>query len=155
MDQKENGLGVVQAKELNGLSYEELPSVSVGVSRTFERQFFQKNTYGPGEEALCDMNTGAKYVNCRRSYLTFKVQCLGTAGVPALPRAGFGTGSVCNMIKRIVVTTRSGVELCRTEDFNVLMAKLMKYGCDKSYLEQFGGLMGYDADSDTSKRHLW
>lgn len=140
-------MNVVQQRSLNGVEYEMLPSTSVAVSRTQERQFFQKNQYRPLEEALIDLNTGAKYINCRRSYLTFSVQLSKTVAVgdAPSPQAGFGKGSVANLIRRVVVTTRSGVELCRTEDYNILSAKTMRYGCSREYLEQFGEVMGYSS----------
>jgi len=138
---------VFQQRSLNGVEYESLPSTSIAVSRTAERQFFQKNQYRPLEESLIDLNTGAKFINCRRSYLTFSVQLSRTnddgMGLANTPAGGFGKGSVANLIRRVVVTTRSGVELCRTEDYNILSAKTMRYGCSREYLEQFGELMGY------------
>jgi len=146
MEGKESSsMNVVQQRSLNGVEYEMLPSTSVAVSRTQERQFFQKSQYKPLEESLIDLNTGAKYINCRRSYLTFSVALSKTVAVgdAPSPKAGFGKGSVANLIRRVVVTTRSGVELCRTEDFNILSAKTMRYGCSREYLEQFGELMGY------------
>lgn len=143
-------MNIVQQRAINGVGYEMLPSTSIAVNRTMERQFFQKSVYGPGQESLIDVNTGAKYLNNRRSYLTFSVQLARTAtdvaGPPALanaPVGGFGTGACTNLIRRVVVTTRSGVELCRTEDFNVLSAKTSRYDCDRDYLEQFGQLLGY------------
>ena len=148
MESKESSsMNIVQQRSLNGLQYEMLPSTSVAVNRTAERQFFQKSIYGPSQEALIDMNTGAKFINCKRSYLTFSVQLSRTAndggGNAFPPTGGFGKGSVANLIRRVVVTTRSGVELCRTEDFNVLTAKLARWETSREYLEQFGQLMGY------------
>ncbi len=148
MEGKEStSMNVVQQRSLNGVEYEMLPSTSVAVSRTQERQFFQKSQYKPLEESLIDLNTGAKYINCRRSYLTFSVTLSKTvaSGAAPSPQAGFGKGSVANLIRRVVVTTRSGVELCRTEDYNILSAKTMRYGCSREYLEQFGELMGYSS----------
>ena len=138
MERESKEVGVLQQRELNGLSFEMLPSTTVAVSRTMERQYFQKNTYSPNQEALCDMNTGAKFVNSRRSYLTFKVKITGTGMTGT-----YGVGSAMNLIKRVVITTRSGVELCRTEDYNVLMAQVLRYGCSKEYVDQFGPLLGY------------
>jgi len=150
MDQESKGLDTVQQRQINGLGYEMLPSTTVAVSRTLERQFFQKNQYSPGQEALCDMNTGAKFVNSRRSYLTFKVALEGVGTAGSESRAGFGIGSACNLIRRIVITTRSGVELSRTEDFNVLMAQVIRYGCSKEYVDQFGPLLGYGQDLEVA-----
>ena len=147
MEEKQQGINVIQQRSLNSIEYSMLPSTSVAVSRVLERQFWQKSRYDPQTEALCDMNTGAKFVNAKRSYLTFSVQLKRTnddgGGLANIPVGGFGKGSVCNLIRRVVVTTRSGVELCRTEDMNILSAKTLRYGCSREYLEQFGELMGY------------
>ena len=140
MESKQELSDIVQ-KQLNGIAYESLPETTVAVNRTFERQFFQKSSYSSSvTEAICDLNTGAKFVNPRRSYLTFNVRL--DAGT-----ANFGHGSVCNLIRRVVVTTRSGTELSRTEDFNILMAKYLRWGCSREYRQQFGQLMGMTDDS--------
>ena len=48
-----------------------------------------------------------------------------------------------NFISRIVITTRSGVELSRTENFNILAAKLTRYFCPPDYLAENGQAFGY------------
>jgi hypothetical protein len=138
MAEEKNSLAVVQQKLLNGVSYESLPETSIAVSRSFEKQFFQKSSYSPIQnEAICDFNTGAKFLNPRRSYLVLKVR-----STVAAQGANFGQGSVCNLIKRVVITSRSGVELSRTEDYNLLMAKVLRYGCPQDWLDKFGQLIG-------------
>jgi hypothetical protein len=141
MDEKQDGLVVAQQKQVNGVAYESLPETTIAVSRTHERQFFQKDTYSPvNNEAICDWNTGAKFVNARRSYLTFVVKAdAGTID-------SLGRGSVMNFIRRIVITSRSGTELSRTEDYNVLMAKELRYNCSKDYLDKWGDLLGFKDD---------
>jgi hypothetical protein len=54
-------------KSINGLEYEMLPETTVAVSRTFKRQFAQRQLYAPNEEIVTDWNTGAEFVNPRRS----------------------------------------------------------------------------------------
>lgn len=121
---------------LNGVSYESLPETTIAVNRRSEKQQFQKNDYTSSvNEAICDFNTGAKFLNTRRSALLFSV-------VLDAGNAGFGHGSVCNLIRRVVLTTRSGTELSRTEDFNLLSAKKLRYECSRDYIENFGQSMG-------------
>ena len=135
-DDEMGGLTLRQQKILNGLNYESLPETSVATSRTFKRQFFQKNSYdASNSQAICDWNTGAEFVNPKRSYLKLKVK--------TSVQANFGTGGVTNLIRRVVITSRSGTELSRTEDYNKLAPKLLRYGCSRDYVEQFGELMGY------------
>lgn len=141
MEQKQDALVVEQQKVLNGVAYESLPETTIAVSRTHERQFFQKDGYSPqNNEAICDWNTGAKFINARRSYLTFTVKAVGGT-IDKL-----GRGSVLNFIRRVVITSRSGTELSRTEDYNVLMAKELRYNCSGDYLAQWGSLLGYKDD---------
>ena len=136
MDEKDD-LTVVQQKLLNGVAYESLPETSIAVSRTFKKNFFQKNSYtASNNEAICDLNTGAEFINPRRSYLTFGVVLSGG-------NAGFGHGGATNLIKRVVITSRSGTEVSRTEEFNVLTCKTYRYGCSRSSVQQFGQLMGF------------
>jgi hypothetical protein len=141
-EQKQDGLVVEQQKQVNGVAYESLPETTIAVSRTHERQFFQKDTYSPANnEAICDWNTGAKHVNARRGYLTFVVKSnVGTI-------TSLGRGSAMNFIRRVVITSRSGTELSRTEDYNVLMAKELRYNCSKDYLDSWGDLLGFKADA--------
>jgi hypothetical protein len=144
MEQKQDALVVEQQKAINGVAYESLPETTIAVSRTHERQFFQKDTYSPqNNEAICDWNVGAKFSNSRRSYLTFVVKSnVGTI-------TSLGRGSALNFIRRVVITSRSGTELSRTEDFNILMAKELRYGCSGDYLTTWGALLGYVADGGT------
>jgi hypothetical protein len=142
MDEKQDAVVVEQQKQVNGVAYESLPETTIAVSRTHERQFFQKDTYSPvNNEAICDWNTGAKFINPRRSYLTFVLKAdAGTI-------TSLGRGSILNFIRRVVITSRSGTELSRTEDYNILMAKELRYGCSSDYLETFAtDMMGYRDD---------
>jgi len=144
-DSKDEGALEHMQKNINGLEYEMLPETTVAVSRTFKRQFFQRQQYAPNEEGVCDWNTGAEFVNPRRSWLRFTVTAAGgtaaTQGINSL-----GRGSAMNFISRIVITTRSGVELSRTENFNILAAKLTRYFCPPDYLAANGQAFGYVSD---------
>ena len=146
MDDQKDEVTMMQQKILNGIAYETLPETSIAVSRSFKKNFFQKNDYtSSNNEAICDLNTGAEFINPRRSYLTFNVKV--SAG-----NAGFGHGGATNLIKRVVITSRSGTELSRTEEFNTLTAKSYRYGCSRSSLQQFGQVMGFSDTPDERKK---
>lgn len=143
---EEKDITVMQNKMLNGVNYESIPETTIATSRTFKRQFFQKNSYTSStSQAICDWNTGAEYVNPRRSYLALKVKTTG--------QACFGSGGVTNVIRRVVLTGRSGKELSRTEEYNRLMPKVLRYGCSQDYYEQFGSLMGYPTTAAEAKNN--
>lgn len=137
MESKTADLSVVQQKYLNGVSFESLPETSIAVARTHKRNFFQKSSYSSADsEAICDLSTGASFINSRRSYLAIKLHL--TAGT-----GSFGIGGVTNLIKRVVVTSRSGVELSRTDEYNALAVRLVRCGCSTDFVGQFGEVMGY------------
>ncbi len=127
---------------VNGVGYMMPPESSIAVSRSFKRQFPQKSSYGEGEEIIVDFNSGAQFLNAHRSWLKFTVALQG-AGAAA---ATWGDqGGACNIFDRVVVSTRSGVELSRLETANAYYAKLIRYGCSKEFVETFGDAMGYKA----------
>ena len=138
MDEKDADLSITQQKYLNGVAYESLPETSIAVARTHKMNPFQKSSYtSVASEAICDLNTGASFINDRRSWLALKVK------LRAGTTAGFGIGGVTNLIKRVVVTSRSGVELSRTEEYNTLATRLVRHGCSAEFVQQFGGVMGF------------
>jgi hypothetical protein len=151
-DEKKNELIVGQQKTINGVAYEAPPETTIAVSRTHERQFFQRNEYTSSSgAAICDWNSGAKLVNPRRSYLTFFVRATQAVPVPGTDFiTSVGRGSACNFIQRIVITSRSGTELSRTDNFNVLAQKLLRYECPADYLEKFGDAIGWMPGGDAA-----
>jgi len=142
----ESKISVTQNEALNGVSFSMLPETTIATSRSFKRQFFQKSTYKAGEQAICDWNSGDAYINPRRSYLAITLS--------ASTQANFGVGGVTNLIKRIVITSRSGTELSRTEDYNLLAVKQIRHGCSESYVTNFGSVMGYtNSDTEVEKTY--
>jgi hypothetical protein len=136
----EEDLSAGKTAMLNGLGYRMPPESSVAVRRTHKRQFPQKSTYTSGQEIIIDFNTGAEFVNCHRSWLNLAVSCSAAAT--------FGSrGGAPNLIQRLVLSTRSGVELSRLETANAYYAKKIRYGCSKEYVDQWGETMGYATDT--------
>lgn len=57
----------------NDLVYKLDPDMSVAVSRTHKTHFFQQQTYNSNQQAICILNSGADYIDTRRSFLKLRV----------------------------------------------------------------------------------
>jgi hypothetical protein len=56
---------------VNNLNYLLEPDLTVAVNNTHKKHFFNQNEYSQGNSAICILNSGADYVDFRRSYLSF------------------------------------------------------------------------------------
>lgn len=137
----EEDLDDMKTQLVNGVGYLMPPESSIGVTRSHKRQFSQKASYTSGQEIIMDWNTGAEFVNCHRSWLNFTVKSTRDES------SWGGRGSALNIIDRIVISTRSGVELSRLERANLYYAKKMRWGCSKEYVQQWGETMGFATNS--------
>ena len=68
--QKSDREGMIQ---VNDLVYKLEPDISVAVNRTHKNHFFQQPEYKNSQPAICILNSGADYIDCRRSFLHFEV----------------------------------------------------------------------------------
>ena len=145
---------------VNDLNYVLEPDLSVASNKTHKTHFFQNSTYTPGQNAICILNSGADYIDTRRSWLQFDVQTNDvTTQVPfSDAQAGvrerahidgrdlqkFGSsGSACNFIKQLTVSTRSGDVLCQLFDFNLMSAMMLPITYDKDWFDSVGTAMAY------------
>ena len=122
---------------LNDLTYVLEPDMSVAVNKTHKRHFFQSNTYTPEQRGICILNSGADYIDTRRSFLSFEVALTNGEG-----HGFFGScGSACNLIENILISTRSGDELCRITDFGLLQNMLIPMTYCESWKQTTGQVM--------------
>lgn len=142
-DQKADREGMIK---VNDLVYKLEPDISVAVNRTHKTHFFQQPEYKSSQTAVCILNSGADYIDCRRSFLTLRINL---TSIPhelseddfddwhaddtytkkaarafnhnLLVHGYFGpNGSILNLIDTVTVTTRSGDELSRVQDLALL-----------------------------------
>lgn len=146
-DQKSDREGMIQ---VNDLVYKLEPDISVAVNRTHKTHYFQQPEYKNSQTAICILNSGADYIDCRRSFLSFRVDLDSTPfqiqdnlldswhrnvnrgnndvltavnrfNASLLVHGYFGpNGSILNLIDTVTVTTRSGDELSRVTDLALL-----------------------------------
>jgi hypothetical protein len=155
---------------VNDLTYVLEPDLSVASNKTHKTHHFQSSNYTSSQRAICILNSGADYIDTRRSWLQFDVNYStptpelrtdhmavnnavdnvgtstyqNTAHADTTTHGSFGThGSVCNLIKSIVISTRSGDELCHLDDFNLLQHMLVPLHYGHEWTEGPGALMGF------------
>ena len=142
IDENKQGGGDLSKRQgliaVNDLTYVLEPDLSVATNKTHKVHFFQANTYTSGQNAICILNSGADYIDTRRSWLQFDVALPGnTAG-------HFGShGSACNLISQLTVSTRSGDVLCQLFDYNLMQVMLLPITYDKGWVDSVGQTMGY------------
>ena len=127
---------------VNDLNYSLKPDLSVCVSSTSVSNFFQAQTYGPGQTAVVILNTGSSFVYGPNSSLVVEVTVTGGDTI-----ADFGDygGSCANIINRITILTRSGSVLERVDNSNVLSSVKIMYEKDINWLNSTGLIMGAGA----------
>ena len=116
----------------NNLVYSLPPDLSVAVERRTIRQYSQGTDYVDGQRCTFVLNTGADFVDFTSSYLTFD---FALTGVPTgdVTFSRNQIGSACNVINRITVSTRSGDEITRIDNCNVLASQLLYTDYDSDY----------------------
>lgn len=135
--------------DVNNLSYNLKPDLSVTTSRTTTTQFFQQQTFPENGTMVVILNTGAAFVYGPNSTLTFDLQVVGTPPA-ANPSEEWGCyfpppGSAANIFGRITIMSRSGVVLERIDSINLLTAIKLSYEHDESYIRTTGSIMGQQA----------
>lgn len=131
---------------INNLAYVQPKALSLATNRTYRRQEFQKRDYTEGEIGICVWNTGTSYSQNQNGYLTFRVTARGSGEV----FANFGSGSAMNLIRTVVIKSRSGTELDRRDRANLFSRTDSRYKYNDQYLDGAGSVQGFAAFGDTS-----
>lgn len=146
---------------VNDLTYILEPDLSVASNKTHKNHHFQSATYSPTQSAICILNSGADYIDTRRSWFQFELEfktpntettysipgdydSVPTTVPDTTTHGAFGVhGSACNVISSIVISTRSGDELCHLTDFNLMQNMLIPLQYGREWADGPGQLMGF------------
>lgn len=123
---------------VNNLVYENPDALSLAVSRSSSRLFFQRSTYNPGETAIIDFNSGTDFVDPENSYLAIS---LGITASADTATCSFGSGSAMNLIRQVTLRSRSGVEIDRVERANVWSLYETQYRNPSAWFSSVGAAM--------------
>jgi len=131
--------------QVNKMLYKMPPSLGITARRHHVIDFSQQNGYINGQTMVFDIQTGSYFIDGKNSYLKLTV---ATVGANALP---FNSGGITNIIKRVVVRTKSGKEWCRCEEFNLYVRNYLRYTASNNYLNKLGKSYGYDGGVGTDQ----
>lgn len=122
--------------QVNKLLYKMPPMIGIASKKHHRIDYFQSSNYVNGEVMVLDSQTGSEFVNPKTSYLKMKIEPNGAGS--------FNTGSVGNVINRIVVRTRTGKEISRLENANLLIKNRQIYECPRNWKRTIGVSQGYN-----------
>jgi len=108
----------------NGMSYSMPPAMSVATSRRGITMFPQVAASANGSQIIYSLNSGNGFIHGPSSYMKMNVTITKSA-------AGLGTDrvsmdNVASLFDTVTVSTRSGVEICRVQEFGVYCSKYLR-----------------------------
>jgi len=122
------------------------PLYSAPVSLRNTRQFpFAQSSYNAGQTMMATLQSSSFYLDGRNSRLEFSVEFKGTAGEVF----NWGQGSALNVVRSVVLTSRSGTEISRLNSVNLYHAKVDRFTHGKDWFESEGSLIGYQKPTIT------
>jgi hypothetical protein len=124
---------------VNQLQYTLPPQLGICTSRKHVVMFPQQASYTGSSTIIIDSQTGSTYVDPFNSYFVFKVNLTVTG--PTV--WSWGSGSVANLIDRIIVRSRSGKELSRVESFPLWAKYSQLYSKGRNWNKTISRSQGY------------
>lgn len=133
---------------LNGLKYTLPQALSVVTTRTTQAYPSLNGTHTSNDTIYFRAETGARYVDARNSYVRVRLT--------ASSACNFGSGSIMNLIRSVVVRSAAGTEIDRVQDFNVLKRAQKPYECPSEWFRKQGQMSGWkSSDVDLSDPEYW
>jgi len=130
---------------LNGLIYKVPMDSSLSVQRNLQTFNFDSTSYNNASPSMSvNFQAGAGYINCATSYVSLELKV--TAAEAEATQFGFGIGSASNLFRTNIVTTRSGAEVDRFQNANVLLPHIHRGKNPSEWFKSVGALAGYSED---------
>ena len=131
---------------VNELSYQMPPSLGIATQARHREEFAQINSYtvssgGGGQTVVFDSQTGSSFVDPKASYYVFNIS--HNSAVPI----GFGSGSIANVINTVTVRSRTGKEIGRYENFNLLCKYMDRVNESQEFLSSTLKAQGYSVNT--------
>jgi len=127
--------------QVNKLAYRMPPQLSIASNRTIQTMFSNQSVYTPSNTIIFDVQSGSAFVDPDDSYIRFRVQVQDNVG-SGVATYSFGSGSACNIFQRITVFSKTGKELSRVEDANVLNCFMERYKHEQDWVNTLGANQG-------------
>ncbi|MES2577058.1 MAG: hypothetical protein V4589_05570 [Bacteroidota bacterium] len=134
---------------VNNLVYRVGSALSLVTERTGVRYFPQQQQIPSASltTSTWDLNSGVSYANLCNSYLAFDLSLVSSDSTST---ANFGSGSAMNIIRSVILKSRSGTELCRADNANVWSRNYHVNMLSAQYLRREGLIEGWDVLEDGS-----
>lgn len=144
-DGEGGGSEIQELLDWNNLVYTMPVTNSVVSARNLKTFRSDQLTYSPGDMMEFRLQTGSQYVDFKNSWirLDLEVKNSGATAGDQVNNLTWGSGSAFNLIRDMVVSSRSGTELQRIEDFNIYRAFSDTAKKPHEWFETVGASMGY------------
>ena len=130
---------------LNGLIYKVPMDSSLSVQRNLQTFNFDSTSYNNASPSMSvNFQAGSGFINCATSYVSLELKV--TKSDAEATQWGFGIGSASNLFRTNIVTTRSGAEVDRFQNANVILPHIHRGKNPAEWFKSVGALAGYSAD---------
>jgi hypothetical protein len=124
---------------INSLKYTLPEQLSVVTARTIQKYPSLSQSHSSGDTIYFRCETGARFVDGRNSWIRMQLSVTGATD------ATFGSGSIANCIRTVVVRSASGTELDRVQHYNYLNRNQKRWSCPPDYFTgAVGALQGWN-----------
>lgn len=123
---------------LNNLAYKKPNELSVVNQRHLRKFYALRQSYNGGEVCYVDLSLGSESFDPKNSFLKFQIVRSGEDGATA-------SGSASNILRTVVIRSRSGAELDRIEHPNLHYRDLSHFECQRGWKSSVGSVMGWNS----------
>lgn len=142
--QEEKGDSIDKLLDVNDLVYMMPKNLSLASARNLKEYVAQKSSYSNTESSvIITIQSGAQYVNWAASHIRFSLDITKNQNTVSTT---WGKGSAFNLFREVIITSRSGQEICRLDRCNVYRLHKDRLHMSSEELDSVGSLMGYDVD---------
>ncbi|MEK9694894.1 MAG: hypothetical protein VW270_03960 [Candidatus Poseidoniales archaeon] len=153
----EGGVSEIQSLlDWNNLVYTMPATNSVVSARNLKTYRSDQLTYEAGDMMEFRLQSGSQYIDFKNSWIRLEMAIWNNAAnTSQLSNVTWGSGSAFNLIRDLVVSSRSGTELQRIEDFNVYRSFCDTMKKDHEWFQTVGASIGYtprvDVQTETTE----
>ncbi len=131
---------IVRILPVNDLLYIKTAPTSPVIERTQKVSYSEGGggtRFSPGDHVIINLQSGVDFIDPLQSFLVFDIELEGAVGA----EAAF-PGSILNIFEQSQISSRSGREMDRTEELNLLNYHMVRMVPDDRRTTILNGLMG-------------
>ena len=112
------------------------PQLGIASRATHTIDYSQQSSYKNGDTIVVDVQSGTSFIDPQSNCFRFEVK-------PSDDGYGFASNSAANIFSRICVRSKSGKEITRLENANVITKFLERWSYSSQWLDSVGKVQGY------------